>query len=215
MEGITVSDSHSSDIPGGDSIGPGGTLSSGDKPKQISYETYEKTLNQEKSLRKRLQETQERLLIFENEQKTVQEQKLLDEKRHLEFIEQLKREKAEALEKAQRLERDQTDFRKLNAAMGLLQEKGIQLEAKYLGLLPLDQIQLTDEGGIDHNSVAGAVDMFAKEHPRLTLPASKFLPNDKTGNSAQKMSVDEWKRLPYKEKQEAMKSGRVNHSFKW
>lgn len=210
-----MSDTHSSDIPGGDSIGPGGTLSGSDKPKHISYETYEKTLNQEKGLRKRLQETQERLLVFENEQKTVQEQKLLDEKRHLEFIEQLKREKADALEKAQRLERDQTDFRKLNAAMGLLQEKGIQLEAKYLGLLPLDQIQLTDEGGIDHNSVAGAVDMFAKEHPRLTLPASKFLPNDKTGNSAQKMSVDEWKRLPYKEKQEAMKSGRVNHSFKW
>lgn len=209
-----MSESHLNEIPGGDSPGPGGN-GSGEKPKHISYETYEKTLNQEKSLRKRLQETQEKLLIFENEQKTVQEQKLLEEKKHVDLIEQLKREKAEALEKAQRLERDQTDFRKLNAAMGLLQEKGIQLESKYLGLLPLDQIQLTDEGAIDHTSVAHAVDTFAKEHPRLTLPASKFLPNDKTGNSAQKMSVDDWKKLPYKEKQEAMKSGRVNHSFKW
>jgi vacuolar-type H+-ATPase subunit I/STV1 len=214
MEGITVSDSHLKDIPGGDSAGPGGS-GDGEKPKQISYETYEKTLNQEKSLRKRLQETQEKLLVFENEQKTSQEQKLLEEKKHLEFIEQLKREKAEALEKAERLERDQIDFRKLNAAMGLLQEKGIQLESKYLGLLPLDQIQMTDEGSIDHTSVASAVDSFAKEHPRLTLPASKFLPNDKTGNSAQKMSVEEWKKLPYKEKQEAMKAGRVNHNFKF
>jgi hypothetical protein len=210
-----VSESHL-DIPGGDSDAPGGgNKNGGDKPKQISYETYEKTLNQEKSLRKRLQETQEKLLIFENEHKATQEQKMLEEKKHLEFIEQLKREKAEALEKAQRLERDQTDFRKLNAAMGLLQEKGIQLEAKYLGLLPLDQIQLTEEGGIDHTSVANAVDNFAKEHPRLTLPASKFLPNDKTGNSAQKMSVDDWKKLPHKEKVEAMKSGRVNHNFKF
>lgn len=210
-----MSDSHSSDIPGGDSNGSGGTGSGGERPKQISFETYEKTLNQEKSLRKRLQETQEKLLVFENEQKSIQEQKLLDEKKHLDLIEQLKREKAEALQKAESLERDQKDFRKLNAAMGLLQEKGIQLESKYLGLLPLDQIQLTDEGGIDHTSVAQAVDTFTKEHPRLTLPASKFLPNDKTGNSAQKISVEEWKKLPYKEKQEAMKAGRVNHNHKW
>jgi hypothetical protein len=208
-----VSDSHH-EIPSGDSTGPGGN-GSGDRPKQISYETYEKTLNQEKGLRKRLQETQEKLLVFENEKKSIEEQKLLDEKKHLEYIEQLKREKAEALEKAQRLERDQTDFRKLNAAMGLLQEKGIQLESKYLGLLPLDQIQLTDEGSIDHTSVTQAVDAFTKEHPRLTLPASKFLPNDKTGNSAQKLSVEEWKKLPHKEKIEAFKGGRVNHNFKW
>lgn len=211
-----MADQTSNDIPGGDSIVPSGNENGGgDKPKLISYETYEKSLNQEKGLRKRLQETQEKLLVFENEQLTIKEQKMLDEKKHLEVIDQLRREKSEAIEKSKRLENDQIDFRKLNAAMGLMQEKGIQLESKYLGLLPLDQIQLTDEGTIDHTSVMTAVDNFAKDHPRLTLPANRFLPNDKTGNSAQKMSVDDWKLLPYKEKQEAMKSGRVNHNFKF
>lgn len=211
-----MADQNLNDIPGGDSGIPGGNENgSGDKPKLISYETYEKSLNQEKGLRQRLRETQEKLLVFENEQLNIKEQKMLDEKKHLEVIDQLKREKTEAIEKSKRLETDQIDFRKLNAAMGLMQEKGIQLESKYLGLLPLDQIQLTDEGTIDHTSVMTAVDNFAKDHPRLTLPANRFLPNDKTGNSASKMSVETWKALPHKEKLEAMKSGRVNHNFKF
>ncbi len=185
------------------------------KPESVSYETYKKTVEAERSLRQKLKEREEKLLEFENEKRSIEEQKLLDEKKHVEFIENLKRQNAELEHRAKSLESEQKDFRKLNAAMGLLQEKGIQLESKYLGLLPLDSIQLTDDGAIDFTSVAEAVTTFQKEHPRLTAPAKAFLPNDKSGSSAQKMSVDEWKKLPYKEKQEAMKSGRVAHNFKF
>lgn len=212
-----MSESHLN-VPGGDNQSdPGGNGGSGgDKPKVVSYDTYEKTVNQEKTLRKKLQETQEKLLIFENEKKSIEEQKLLEEKKHVDVIEQLRRERHEAQERANRLEQEQKDFRKITAAMGLLQEKGISLESKYLGLLPLDQIQFTDDGTIDHTSVAEAVTTFQKEHPRLTAPAKAFLPSDKTGASAQKMSIDEWKKLPTaKEKHEALKSGRVNHPFKF
>lgn len=210
-----MSDPHLNASGGGNQSDPGGNGGEGDKPKVVSYDTYERTVNQEKTLRKKLQETQEKLLLFENEKKSIEEQKLLEEKKHVDVIEQLRREKQEAHEKATRLEQEQKDFRKITAAMGLLQEKGITLESKYLGLLPLDQIQFTDEGTIDHTSVSQAVSLFQKEHPRLTAPAKNFLPSDKTGTSAQKISVEEWKKLPLKEKQEALKAGRVNHNFKF
>lgn len=212
-----MSESHLNSPSGANQSDPGGNGGDGgtEKPKSVSYDTYQKTVNQEKTLRQKLQETQEKLLIFENEKRSIEEQKMLEEKKHVEFIEKLKQEKAAAEEKASRLAEEQRDFRKITAAMGLLQEKGISLESKYLGLLPLDQIQFTDDGAIDHTSVAEAVSIFQKEHPRLTLPAKAFLPSDKPGSSAQKMSIEEWKKLPFKEKGEALKAGRVNHSFKF
>jgi vacuolar-type H+-ATPase subunit I/STV1 len=203
-----VSSGNSSDSASGDGAGDG-------KPKHVSYETYEKTLRAEKNAKQKLQEVQERLMSFENEKKTVEEQKLLSEKKHIEYIEQLKREKQELEQKTSHLLQEQTDFRKLNAALGLLQEKGVQLESKYLGLLPLDRIEITDEGSIDLTSVSQVVTDFQKEHPRLTAPAKAFLPSDKSSSSANSLSVDEWKKLPYKEKTEAMKSGRVKHNFKF
>lgn len=203
------------------SSGTSSDLASGDgahgdgKPKHVSFDTYEKTLRAERNAKQKLQEVQERLLTFENEKKSVEEQKLISEKKHVEYIEQLKREKAELEQKTSHLLQEQTDFRKLNATLGLMQEKGIQLEAKYLGLLPLDRIEITDEGGIDLTSVSQVVSDFQKEHPRLTAPAKAFLPSDKSGSAANALSVEEWKKLPYKEKQEAMKANRVKHNFKF
>jgi len=182
---------------------------SDDVPKQVSYDTYQRTVEAEKAAKTKLRETQERLMIFENEKKSLEEQKLLEEKKHVEYIEQLKREKEELLNKSSSLERDRDDSRKLNAALGLLQQKGISLEPKYLGLVPLDQIAIVD-GQIDLTSVAAVVEDFQKEHPRLTAPPGKFLPNDKSGNGAQMIGLDEWKKLPsLKEKQDALKAGRV------
>jgi hypothetical protein len=198
----------SSDLASGDGAGDG-------KPKHVSFDTYEKTLRAERNAKQKLQEVQERLLTFENEKKSVEEQKLISEKKHVEYIEQLKREKLELEQKTSHLLQEQTDFRKLNATLGLLQEKGIQLEAKYLGLLPLDRIEITDEGSIDLTSVSQVVTDFQKEHPRLTAPAKAFLPSDKSGSAANALSVEEWKKLSYKEKTEAMKAGRVKHSYKF
>lgn len=208
-----MADNTSQSSPGGTGPNAGGAGEGSDKPSSVSYETYSRTVQSEKKLRDQLRETQEKLAVFETEKQTREEQAMLDQKKHVEFIEQLKREKAQILGENEALKRDQTDFRKLNAAMGLLQEKGIQLESKYLGLLPLDQIQLT-ENGIDHTSVASVIETFQKEHPRLVAPAKTFLPSDKPGDSGAKMSIEEWRKLPgKKEREEALRKGQVKHSF--
>lgn len=199
--------------PGGSDPNAGGGGGS-ESNKFISREAYEKSVTQEKNLRNQLRETQEKLLIFENEKRSIEEQKLLDEKKHVEYIEKLKAENQQLLQKTQSLEQDRADFRKLNAAQQLMQQKGIQLEPQYFGLLPLNNIELTGEGAVDLTSLTRVVDAFQKEHPRLVAPAKAFLPSDKPGSSANQMSVDEWKSLPTaKERTEALQSGRVKHGF--
>ncbi len=199
---------------GGSSSQAGGDGSGDGKPKVVPYDTYDKSVKTEKQLRQTLQETRAKLDAFEAEKQAIEEQKLLSEKKHVELIEQLKREKSSLEQEKQSLWQDRVDSRKLNAALGLLQEKGISLESKYLGLIPLDRIEISDEGGIDFTSVTKVITDFQKEHPRLTAPAKAFLPGDKPGNSANMISYDEWRALPYKEKTEALKSKRVREPQK-
>lgn len=207
-----MSDNTSQNSPGGGSPNAGGAGEGSERPSSVSYETYNRTVQSEKKLRDSLRETQEKLSVFENERQARDEQAMLDQKKHVEFIEQLKKQNAEILGENQRLKSEQTDFRKLNAAVGLLNEKGIRVDPQYMGHLRLDEIQIT-ENGIDHSSVASVIETFQKEHPRLVAPASKFLPSDKSGDSGAKISVEEWKQLPPKDKVEALRKGQVKHNF--
>lgn len=207
-----MADNPSQNSPGGGSPNAGGAGEGSDKPSSVSYETYQRTVQSEKKLRESLRETQERLAVFENEHKSREEQAMLDQKKHVEYIEQLKAEKAQLLGENATLKRNETDFRKLNAAMGLLSEKGIRVDPQYLGHIRLDEIQIT-ENGVDPTSVATVIDTFQKEHPRLVAPAKSFLPSDKSGDSSNMMSVEQWKELPFKEKQEALRKGQVKHRY--
>lgn len=208
-----MSDNPSQNSPGGGSQHAGGAGEGSDKPGFVSRETYDRSVSQEKKLRDQLRETQEKLLTFENEHRTREEQSLLDQKRHVELIDQLKAEKAQLLGENATLKRNETDFRKLNAAMGLLSEKGIRVDPQYLGHIRLDEIQIT-ENGVDPTSVATVIDTFQKEHPRLVAPAKSFLPSDKSGDSSNMMSVEQWKALPtHKERVEALQKGQVKHRY--
>lgn len=210
-----MADTPSHIAPGGGDPNAGGAGSGSDKPSSVSYDTYNRTVQSEKNLREKLRETQERLTVFENDQKSREEQSLLDQKKHVEFIEKLKAENAKLLGENEGLKSNELNFRKLNAAVGLLNEKGIRLDPQYYGHIRLDEIQLTDDG-IDHTSVASVIDTFQKEHPRLTAPSSKFLPSDKSGDSGPMMSLEQWKSLPSgKERQEALRKGQVKHGFKF
>jgi hypothetical protein len=198
------------DISSGDSPDASGGGGDG-KPKHVPRETYEKTVKSERNAKQKLQEAEDRLLVFETEKRTLEESKLLSEKKHVELIEQLKREKDELSAKNNSLIQDHRDARKLNAALGVLQEKGVQLDSKYLGLLPLDQIQFTAEGDIDHLTLVEAVTGFQKEHPRLIAPAKAFLPSDKSSN-AMMLTPEQWKALPsHAERQQALKDKRVKY----
>jgi hypothetical protein len=194
---------------GGVNTDPGGE---GEKSKSetVSREAYNKTLTNEKNLRKERDALAAKVAEFETSLQTDAEAKLIAEKKYVDVIEQQKKQIAELTGKTQTLLQDATDSRKLTSFLSLIQEKGVQVEAKYFNLVPIDSIQFSQDGTIDHTSVAEAVSNFQKEHPKLLGQSTTFPPNSKTGGTVgKKMSMDEWKKLPLKDKEKAWKEGKV------
>jgi hypothetical protein len=93
----------------------------------------------------------------------------------------------------------------MHKVVGLLQQKGIQLDQKYLDLIPVDQIQVDAEGNPDMTSVVKVADSFVKEHPRLVTPLPNDLPGTRPGNSSTTLTYEAWTKLPPKEKRERFK----------
>ena len=188
---------------------PQGGAEGDKKTDYVKHSSYVQAIDEVKSVKGKLKGALAELNEYKVKEQQQKEQKLLDEQKHLEVIEQLKKQNDELIAQNSSHVKDKIDFRKMNAAMGLLQSKGVNLESKYLGLLPLDEIEVTDSGDIDNNSVTKVVENFQKEHPRLTLPTAKLLPNQKPGSSVNKYSYEEWQRLPPKDRKAAYQEGRV------
>jgi len=195
---------------GGVNTDPGGE---GEKSKSetVTREAYNKTLTEAKNAKKERDALAARLAEIEAGQQTEAETKLIAEKKFVDVIEQQKKQIAELTGKTSSLLQDRDDARKLNSFVGLMSEKGIKLESKYLNLVPIDSIQFSDDGSIDHTSVAEAVNNFQKEHPRLLAQESTaFPPTSKTGGTnGKKMSMADWAMLPRDEKEKVWKEGKV------
>lgn len=195
------------DVSGGDNTESGAF--GNDEIDVVKRTAYTRAIDEVKSVKGKYKSALAELNEYKAKEKHLEEQRLLDEKKHVEVIETLKMQVDELAKANTQHMQDKLDFRKMNAAMSLMQAKGINLEQKYFGLLPIDQIEVTDDGDIDSNSVASVIDNFQKEHPRLTLPTAKLLPNDKSGSSGPMISIQEWKKLGREEKRQALKDKRV------
>jgi hypothetical protein len=193
--------------PGGIDPLAGGEGQDGESQIQdkVDYRTYRKAVDNEKKLKQALAERETRLAEFEKQQQAANEAKLLEQNQHLTVIEQLKKQNEELNGKIQSFHEAQTFSRKMHAAVGLLHQKGIQLDQKYLDLIPADAIQVDAEGKPDMASVVKAVDSFIKEHPRLVAALPNDLPGTRPGNSSTTLTYEAWTKLPPKEKKERFK----------
>jgi hypothetical protein len=181
------------------------------KPGFVKHDSYVKAVNEAKSAKARLADANARLAEIETQEKARQEQILLDEKNYTEIIAQKNAEIEKLSGEVNTHVKDKQDFRKMNAAIGLLQQKGITLDPKYMDLLPIDQIAISQESGeVVADSVVNVVENFQKEHPRLVTPLGKLLPNQKPGQGLGKISINEYKNLSREEKIKALKDGRVD-----
>lgn len=193
------------EVPGGDPSNAGGDGNGEQVLDKVDYRTYKKTLDQEKNLKKQLQETNARLAEFEAKQKAAEEQKLLEANQHLDVINNLKKQNEELTGKLQSVEEQKIEGRKLTSVLGLLGQKGIQLDTKYLSLIPTDEIQVDAEGRPDPTSVLKVVEGFTKEHPRLVQSLPPDLPGGKPGGTATPLTLEQWKALPYDQKKARFK----------
>jgi hypothetical protein len=164
-----------------------------------------------KSAKRKLADANARLADYEVQEKQRKEQSLIDEKNFTEVIAQKNADIERLTGEVNSHLKDKQDFRKMNAAMGLLQQKGVNLDPKYIGLLPIDDIAISQETGeVITDSVINVVESFQKEHPRLVTPLGKMLPNQKPGQGLGKISINEYKNLSREEKIKALKDGRVD-----
>ena len=183
---------------------PSGTQEQQDRKDFVKYETYKKTLNQEKNLRAKLEQASQELEEFkrieqEREEKTLQEQ---GEYQKLLEIERKKREEME--QKATQYEQSIMQAHKLNAFKEKL--PGRIANPAYYDFVDLEKIVINpDTGEIAEESVQSAVDEFLSSHQRLIVTKSGGLPNQApTDGSTGKLSLDQWKKLPLKERKERM-----------
>lgn len=181
-----------------------------EKSEYVKRSAFDEVLDETKKFKSKFRETQAELNELRARQKEAEEAKLLEEKNYQEVIDRLRQEKEQILNENQLHVKEKQDFRKMSSLLSSLQKKGINIESKYYDLLPMDKIGFDDDGNIDGTSLADATETFIKEHPRLTTPIGKLLPNQKPESGGPKMSVSEWKNLgSRKERQEALAKGLV------
>ena len=178
----------------------------------VSHDSYVKAVNEAKNAKAKMREMDARLQEYDELMKSQKEAKLLEEKNFTELLSQKNSEIERLSAENQSHIKDKLDFRKMNAAVGLLQQKGINIDPKYMGLLPIDNIVISEETGeVIADSVINVVDSFQKEHPRLVAPIGKLLPNQASGQSQNRLSLNEWKKLGREEKRKALIEKRVDH----
>lgn len=204
-----MSEDNQDNVPSGDTQPASGDVG---KKDFVSHDSYVKAVGEAKRAKQKLAEANARLAEFDEQVKQQKEAKLLEEKNFTELLGQKNAEIERLSAENQSHINDKLDYRKLNAAVSLLQQKGINIDPKYMGLLPIDNILISEESGeVVSDTVVNVVENFQKEHPRLVTPLAKLLPNQKSGQSQNRLSLEQWKKLGRDEKRKALEEKRVDH----
>jgi hypothetical protein len=171
------------------------------KEQRVSYETHRKLLGE----KKRLQEERDSLLA---KSEASELERLEQDGKLSEQLEFYKSKNTEALTKVEELtlklngEQDKWNTaRKLNAFKDAL--PGQLVSSKFLIHVPVDDILLDPETGEpDSHSVKKVVDFFTQEFAEVIKPKTTSTSPSKypQGNSSGKLSLDDWKKLPYDER---------------
>ena len=187
MRTIMTDQKNSSGMPDKDLVG-----SSQEKENVVAYETYQKTLAQEKAAKEKLRE-------YETRFKEMEEKKL-HEDGEFQKIANLKAEEAEKWRaKANELEKDITDTWKLNAFFNKLDGKLKNNE--YISFVDLESIAIDPETRqVEQSSVDKTVSSFMEKHSHLVdMKKSSGLPSDAPKQAAKKSlrEMSESERMAY------------------
>lgn len=177
---------------------------SGDADKTVSYSAYKKSLTQEKNLRARVQEYEEKLRAIEEEKakKEAEELAKQGEFKKLLELEKAKREELEASNNEYK--KSILDAHKLNAFKEKL--KGKVANPAYYDFVDIESIVMNPETGeIEETSVQNVVDRFVTEHSALIKTDRPRLPDNapKDGGGSN-LDYESWKKLPLIERKKRM-----------
>lgn len=173
-----------------------------DGKRSVSYETYQKTLDEAKTAKAKLR-------AIEDEKNKIQEEKMKsdgDWKGLLEArenrIKELESETTEIKQKYTGLNERVTSSQKLSKVLAKL---GGDLDPKYYGLIDINDVKINPETGeIDDMSASKVAENYRTEYAETIK--KKFNPNsmgeNRPGSDDEKsefISFDKWSKLPYRE----------------
>ena len=170
----------------------------------VAHDTYTRTLNQKKTTDEENKALRERLAEIDKQDKSRKEGKLKKDGEFQKIIELRDKELKEKNEELSDYKQHFVDSKKLSAffdAMG-----GARIADEYLCHIDTDRIVVNpDTGEIDKTSVAKLAEEFKKKHARIidTPGKGSRLPSD-APHGDKGLSIEEWKKLPLKERKAKM-----------
>jgi len=160
----------------------------------VKYSTYKKTVNEAKNLRVKHSEAISKLAEFEAKERERSEKQLIDDKKYEELLGQRDEELSTTRAELDQTRKNEVDYRKMSSFLRGLGTSSIGDD--YLQLVPLDKIDLTEDGSIDQESLIATVSEFKQKHSRLLIEPKSDLPINRVGGSGTgKLSYKEWSNL--------------------
>ena len=203
---------------GGSNVNPGG---SGEIPNKndpneaptskdsVSYESFKKVLDEKKSVQDRMKSLEDELNKFRSEEKKREEAKLREKEDWKKLLEQREQELTDYKQKFEGLNTQITEGRKLSAVLSQITG---EVPDHYLGLISTDDVAVDPETGMpDTASALRVAKEFEKRYPEvIKRRAANGLPANAPQGGNSKLTIDEWKKLPYEERKKNI--GRVDTS---
>lgn len=188
-------------VPGGNNPIPSGAP---DDPKQtVAYETHAKLLGEKKRLAEAKAAADAELETLRAKEKEREEQELAKQKNYEQILKNRDEELKALREGAARVETERLQARKLDAFIKTL---GGTLEDKFWSLVDLDKIAIDPATkAVDEMSVAKYVEDYRKTYPEtIRKPGAPSMPSNAPQGTGGRLTVEEWKALPLKEKRARM-----------
>lgn len=160
--------------------------------KFVPADAYERIQSDLVKWKQRARDNEAKISQWEAEQKRIEEEKAIANKDHETVIENLKAEKQEIEQKFQSLQKDWQDAQKYSQVARFL---GNEFDSQYAGLIPFDQIELTEDGAVDTESAKRVAEEFKQKHPRLFLQPNKTPPGHYPSGGGGQMDRDKFRSL--------------------
>lgn len=199
---------------GGVNVNPGGNPDDKSKkddapilPKKddtVSFESYQKVLDEKKAKDRLLADATSKLEAFEKADRDRQETEA-KAKGDLETLLKLEREKRETAEKqASEIKESLTRGAKLRSVLKSLSG---EIEDQYLGLIDISQVVIDPTTGQpDDLSAKKVAKDFEEKFSRVIVkPGAAKLPNGAPASGANAITLEEWKKLPLDQMKKRLK----------
>jgi hypothetical protein len=170
---------------------------------KVAYESHLKLLGEKKKVAERAAALELELESLRAKERERENQELEKSKNYEQLLKNREEELKALKDRTAKFENERVQARKLDAFIKTL---GGSLEDKYWSLVDLDKIAVDPATNtVDTMSVSRYVDEYRATYPEtIKRPAGYTMSSNAPDGSGRKLTIEEWKALPLKDKKARM-----------